>query len=159
MRNTLLVILLLNLFTSNLDAQTDDHSNNHDHHKYEIGAANSAVYFIKEKEFAYGLHLHLIRNILHSKFGFGLGYERVFDEHKHNTIGLVASYRPIDRLSLNVSPGVAFEDNSSTAKFALHLETAYEFEIKSFHIGPAFEFAYDQEDYHVSLGLHIGYGF
>lgn len=132
---------------------------NHEHHKNEIGIANSPVYFVKEKVFAYGLHIHYVRNIPKTKFGFGIGYERIFDEHKHNTYGLVGTYRPIENLSFNVSPGLTFEDEDKTARFALHLETSYEWEVKNFHIGPAFEFAYDPEDYHISLGLHIGYGF
>ncbi len=93
-------------------------------------------------------------------FGIGLGYERIFDEHKHNTFGVVASYRPIDPLSLNLSPGVTYEGSESDhLDFALHVEATYEFEISNVHIGPVFEFAYDPEDYHLSLGLHIGYGF
>ena len=82
-----------------------------------------------------------------------------FDEHKHNTIGFVASYRPTDGLNLNASPGLTFEDGNSKANFALHLETSYEFEFNDFHIGPVLEFAYDPEDIHISFGLHIGFGF
>jgi len=41
----------------------------------------------------------------------------------------------------------------------MHVETLYEFEIKDFHIGPLIEFAYDKEDYHISIGLHVGLGF
>ncbi len=152
------LLLLLLFWGLNLVGQTDE--SHHEHHKNEIGIANAPVYFIKEKEFAYGLHTHYIRNIKSSKFGVGLGYERIFDKHKHNTIGIVGSYRPTERLELNLSPGITFEDGeSSTMNFALHFETAYEFEINDFHIGPVFEIAYDPEDYHISLGLHIGYGF
>jgi hypothetical protein len=136
-----------------------EHVKNHEHHKNEIGIANSPVYFIQEKVFAYGLHFHYVRNIPKTKFGIGLGYERILDEHKHNTFGLVGTYRPIEDLSFNVSPGLTFEDESKTTLFAMHLEAAYEWEIKNCHIGPAFEFAYDPEDFHISLGLHIGYGF
>jgi hypothetical protein len=131
----------------------------HEHHKNEIGIANSPVYFTKEKGFAYGLHLHYVRNIPKTRFGLGFGYERILDEHQHTTFGLVGTYRPIEKVSFNVSPGVTFEKASKSAIFALHLETAYEWEIRNFHIGPAFEFAYDPEDFHTSLGLHIGYGF
>jgi hypothetical protein len=35
--------------------------------------------------------VHLIKKIAHTKFGIGVGYEKIFDEHKHNTIGLVVS--------------------------------------------------------------------
>ena len=151
--------LLAILFASNLIAQTNEHTDKHDHHKNEIGIANAPVYFVKEKVWAYGLHIHYIRNIKESKFGIGAGYERIFDAHGHNTFGVVAAYRPIGGLVFNVSPGLTFEDESSGVNFALHLETSYEFEINDFHIGPVVEFAYDPEDIHLSVGLHIGYGF
>jgi hypothetical protein len=159
MKFNLYLALFTTIFSSNLIAQTTEHSGIHDHHKNEFGIANAPVYFIKEKVFAYGLHIHYLRNIPKSKFGIGLGYERIFDAHKHNTLGLVATYRPMDRLSINLSPGLTFEEEISNANFALHIETAYEFEINDFHIGPVFEFAYDPEDIHISLGLHIGIGF
>jgi len=138
---------------------SDKELNSHEHHKNEIGFSLSPVYFLEEKEFATGLHVHYVRNIQKSKFGMGVGYERIFDQHKHNTFGIEAIYRPIEKLSFSFSPGLTVEDNNSTANFALHFETCYEFEIKELHIGPAFEFAYDIEDYHISLGIHIGYGF
>jgi len=155
------LIILLLAFASNLKAQCDQHCGpHHDHHRSEIGIANAPVYFLNEKEFAYGLHVHYIYNIEDSKFGFGLGYERIFDEHKHNSLGLIGSYQPLDGLSINLSPGITFEDeDSSHINFGLHVETTYEFEINNFHIGPVLGFAYDPEDYHISLGLHIGYGF
>ena len=158
MRFKLLIIFLTTIFTTNIIAQSTEDFHNHEHHKNEIGVANSLVYFVQEKVFAYGLHIHYVRNIPKSKFGIGLGYERIFDEHRHNTIGLVAAYRPIENLSFNVSPGLSFEDVDQETSFALHLETSYEFEIKNFHIGPSFELAYDPKDIHISLGIHIGYG-
>jgi hypothetical protein len=155
---TLTTFFALTVFGQTINAENMQ-TENYEHHKNEIGIANSGVYFIKEKVFSFGLHVHYARNIPKTKFGLGLGYERIFDEHKHNTFGLVGTFRPIENLSFNVSPGLTFEDGNKTANFALHLEASYEFEIKNIHIGPAFEFAYDPEDYHISLGLHIGYGF
>lgn len=159
MRFNLFIAIYTTLVSSTLFAQKAEQIHDHEHHKNEIGIANAPVYFYKEKAFAYGLHLHYVRNIPKSKFGVGLGYERIFDEHKHNTYGLVMAYRPIKKLSLNVSPGLTIENESKKANFALHLETSYEFEIKNFHIGPVLEYAYDPEDIHISLGLHLGYGF
>lgn len=45
----------------------------HEHHQNEIGLANSGYYFLKEKSWSYGLHLHYIRNIGSSPFGIGVG--------------------------------------------------------------------------------------
>ena len=153
-----ILAVIFGILTVNLYSQEEQH--NHDHYKNELGIANSIVYFAKEKEFAYGLHLHIVRNIHHSKFGFGVGYERIFDEHKHNTIGLVVNYSLLDDLLISLSPGIAFEGNEfSNSKFACSIETSYSFNVGILHLGPLLEFAYDQEDYHISLGLHIGYGF
>lgn len=165
-----LVFLIICFYTSNIFAQSHDHAHDHsehkegkkqyhEHHKSEIGVGNSLVYFTGEEEFAFGLHVHYVRTIANSKFGWGFGYERIFDEHGHNTFGPEIAYRPIENLSISFSPGVTLEDEHPEAKLALHLETAYEFSIKNFHIGPTIGFAYDPEDYHISFGLHIGYGF
>ncbi len=143
-------------------AQVNEHDHDSDqehHHKREIGIANMAVYFSGEKTYAYGLHLHFVQQISESAFGLGLGYERIFDDHQHQTVGIVAAFRPIDRLTISASPGLAFESEVSAGRFALHLEAVYEFELGDYHIGPLFEVAYDPEDVHLSLGLHIGYGF
>lgn len=137
-----------------------DHHSHHEHHQNEMAIANAPVYFLNEKAFAYGLHIHYVRSLKDSNFGLGFGYERIFDAHGHNTIGIVGSYRPTDEWGINLSPGITFADHDhSDMSFALHIETSYEFEVHNFHIGPVLELAYDPEDYHISLGLHIGYGF
>ena len=153
------ISLAILLVTFGSRAQDEEHHlPHHDHHRNEIGLALAPVYFVKEKELSFGLHMHYLYNFVHTKFGLGLGYERIFDEHKLNTVGIVGSYRPFNGYSINVSPGITFEDNSPLA-FALHIETAYEFELGEFHLGPVAEFAYDHEDIHLSIGLHLGYGF
>lgn len=156
----LFLVLIFGLITTSIYSQEKKHIHDHDHHKYELGLANSIVYFAGEKEYAYGFHLHMVRNIIHSKFGYGISYERIFDEHKHNTIGVIGSWNPIPPLHISIAPGVAFEDSEpSNLKFAFHAETSYDFDVGKFHVGPLLEFAFDPEDYHISLGLHIGYGF
>ena len=63
-------------------------------------------------------------------------------------------------MHVNVSPGLTFEEREpDMLNFALHLEASYEFEIGDLHIGPVIEYAYDTEDQHLSLGLHVGIGF
>lgn len=163
-----LPFIILALAGQVLLAQEHDHNHasgnfSHDHHshpKNEIGLANNLVYLGGEGELAYGLHLHYIRTIGESRFGYGLGYEQIFDDHLHRGLGIIGSMMLIPHLILNVSPGIAFigRDNPETA-FALHLEANYEFEIGRFHLGPAVEYAYSGHGYHLSMGLHMAYGF
>ena len=157
MKTPYFIILLAS--TQILAAQVHDTSILSDNHENEIGIANSPVYLLKEKEFAYGLHAHYIRGLKETKIGIGIGYERIFDEHNHNTICVILSYTPLEHLGLNLSPGITFDDYNAKSNFGIHLETLYEFEIGIFHVGPVAEFAYTVEDYHVSLGIHFGFGF
>ncbi len=156
-------LLVVSFF--NLSAQSDSTTIRHEHHKNEIGMAHAPVYYVKEDEVSYGLHLHYVRNIKNTKFGIGFGYEKIFDDHQHQTIGLVGGYRATENLNFNIAPGITFErsaheeEGHTEAAFALHLETSYEFEVQDFHIGPVLEIAYDPNDYHIALGVHIGYGF
>ena len=88
----------------------EEHTHNHiHHHKNEIGVAISPVYFFGENETSYSLHLHYSHQLNESKFAVGLVYERIFDEHKHQTIRIVGSYRIAEPLSINLSPGTTFE--------------------------------------------------
>jgi hypothetical protein len=158
-----ILLFVLGLSPLLLASQTDDqHNDVHNHlsdHRHEIGVSNAPVYFLKEQHFAYGLHGHYVFNIKHTRFGVGLGYERIFDEHKHNTMGVVVSYFLTDDWLVSISPGATFEGHiNSGLTFSTHIETVYSWDVGDFHLGPAFEFAYDEEDYHISLGLHIAYG-
>ncbi len=165
MKLNLLLTFLTTIISFNILAQSDEgtlektDAHNHDHHKNEIAIATSPAYFVKEKTLSYSLHMHYVYSIPKTKFGIGAAYERILADPKHHTFGLVTSYRPIEQLSLTLSPGITFEDNDPAPFFSLHTEMSYEFELGDFHIGPAFEFAYDPNDYHISLGLHVGYGF
>lgn len=134
----------------------EDHYHEHNHN-HEIGFSLAPVYFINEQELSLATHFHYSYYFPHTKWGIGLGYEHIIDEHKHNFVGVELNYRPVHPLTLNISPGVAFEGtNWNERDFALHFETVYEFEFGSFHIGPVIELAYHPEDYHISLGIHIG---
>jgi len=140
--------------------EAHDTENDHDHdHGSEIGASVGPVYFINEGEFSFSTHIHYVYNFKHTKFGLGAGFERIFDEHKHRFVGAEINYRPIHNLTLNISPGIVFEGKEDVEKdFALHFETAYEFEFGVFHLGPVVEIAWHPENYHISMGVHIGFG-
>jgi len=168
MNNRLFLLSLILLFTIPVLAQEHDdhHHDEHSHHQihehkhvHEIGVSVAPIYFIRAEELSIATHIHYVYNFPQTKFGIGLGYERVFDEHKHNFVGVELNYRPVHRLTLNLSPGVAFEgDHTDHKEFALHFETVYEFEFGVFHLGPMLEMAYHPEDVHISLGIHIGLG-
>jgi hypothetical protein len=153
MLKKILVFFAFVFIFNTLQAQDEHHEHNN-----EIGIANAIVRYKKEKATNYGLHLHYIKAIKQTKFGLGLGYERIFDEHKHQSITLVTQYRPIDRLSLIVAPGILFEKDEK-GSFSTHFEVSYEWELRYFHLGPVLEFAYETEDVHYSVGLHVGYDF
>lgn len=155
-----LTFLIATVFISfYASAQHDDHE--HEHAQNEIGVSNNIVYNTHEKEVAYSIHLHFIRTLKkNEKFGLGIGYERIFDDHKHNALSIILLYRPIEHFSLNFAPGVSWlatENNS--AKPSLHLEGLYEWELGSFHLGPLLGIAFNTEDFHASIGLHIAIGF
>lgn len=136
------------------------HENHHDHHRHEIGLANSLVFIGRESEWALGIHAHYLYHIPHTRFGAGLAYERIFDGHGHNMMGIAASYRPLDRITINVTPGIAFSGKEHPGTgFALHFEITYEFQVDDFHLGPSVEYAYEPDGYHISTGIHLGIGF
>lgn len=137
----------------------EDESHTHDH-RFELGLSPSLVFLPSEKELAAGLHAHAVVNLLPIHLGLGLGYERIFDEHAHNTVGAVIQYHLMDEWMVFLSPGVSFPDDSpGDLKFAMHLETAYEFALTEWlHLGPSFAFAFDPDEVHLSIGLHLGIG-
>lgn len=141
-------------------AKEEEHDHYHKHYDNEIAIANNLIYLPGEEEYAYGIHMHYLRYIEHSSWSFGLGYERVFDEHGHNVISLIANYELLEHWHLLASPGVSFSNETdSELGLVIHIETLYEFVFGNFHIGPAAGVAFDKEEYHLGIGLHIGYGF
>ena len=156
--NLSILIFGLPLLVHSQDHSHPDH--HHAHLRNEIAISNNLVFLGKDQKFAYGAHLHYLRYFRASKFGAGVGYERIFDEHGHNTISMAGSYRPFHELILLVSPGITFEDHGDEGfKISAHLEAGYEFEIDHFHLGPVLGVAFTRENYHLRLGLHLGYSF
>lgn len=131
---------------------TDPEENN------EIGIAASYVRIIEEKENATGLHAHYLRKIKGTRFSAGVAFEKIFDEHGHNTIALSGSFSPVRHLDISFSPGITFRDREKV-KPGFHIEFLYEIEAGVLHIGPVGEVAVAAGDYHMSLGLHAGFGF
>jgi len=163
MRLLLLLTFLTTIMSSKIHGQTSkdnlENTETHAHSKNEIGIAISPAYFINEQVWTLSMHLHYTRIIPNTKFGIGASFERIVFDPKHNTFGLILAYYPVENLNFTLSPGLTFEGDDPTGLFALHMEVSYAFEVGDFHIGPAFEFASDPNDYHLSLGIHVGYGF
>lgn len=157
----LILTLFMAMTSLNISAHILPYPDNENHlqHKNEMGIAFSPPYFINEKLVSLSIHTHYIHNIRQTKLGIGFGYEKILLKPKHNTFVIVTSYRPFESLNFTLSPGVTFEINNYVPFFSLHAETTYEFELDQFHIGPALEFAYDPNDFHISLGIHVGFGF
>jgi hypothetical protein len=160
MRLPVITTLFSLLFATPLLAQETVHDTHHHHeHDLELGVALNPVYMIHENLWTSGLHLHLVKNIGHTPWGIGLGYEHINDDHQHSTFGVVGSYRFTPEWVVNISPGVTFERQHRDELFpAVHFESAYEFLIGEVHVGPAIEYAWDPNDSHFSIGLHLGLG-
>jgi len=152
------IFLLFSFLTYSQDEH--NHEYNHSHPQLEFGFSNGLVYNATEKEVAYGVHVHVIKTVSKSdKFGLGLGYEAIFDDHKHNAASLILLYRPLEHLSFNFSPGVSWlATESNSLKPAMHFEGLYEWEFGIFHLGPLVGVAFNTEDFHVSTGLHLAVG-
>lgn len=145
-------------------AQNQHNHENHMHtdvHKYHIGFGGAATHLKGEPGLAPGAHLHVIRQFGHqNRWGLGLGYEAIFDEHMHNGINLLVNYHLAKHLSVNAGPGIIFaeHDGETERKPAFHTEAVYEFNVGKFHIGPMAGFGFDKEDTHFSIGIHVGLG-
>lgn len=162
-RVILIASLSIYLLENNITAQVDDnhdHDHHHEHAANEIGFGNVVNYLVSEQEYAYGLHVHYSRSVKDTWFEYGIGYEQIFDEHKHRALGVIGSYRPLPHLVLSVSPGILFPNPEHEGiRFVFHAEAAYEIEIGPFHLGPMLGFATTFEELHIGAGLHLGFPF
>ena len=69
-------------------------------------------------------------------------------------------YRPFGGLNIALLPGIVFEGYKISELFpVIHTELSYDFELGKLHLGPLAGFAIGKEGYHVSSGIHLGFGF
>lgn len=164
MKHLLFTGLCWLLFSGLALAQDHEVHENHQHtdnHKFHIGIGGAATYLKSESGIAPGVHVHFIRQFGHqNRWGLGLGYEGILDEHRHNGINLLVNYHLLKHLSVNVGPGIVFaeHDGETERKLAFHTEAVYEFNVGKFHIGPMAGFGIDSEETHFSIGVHVGLG-
>jgi len=155
------IVSILNLvFIGGLFGQVDNES--HHEHFNEISVATGIVPLPAEDELTIGFHFHYVRGIGKDKrFGIGLGFETIVDEHKHYTFSVVAQYRIIAGWIIGYAPGLMIREEGDETLYQLahHIETAYEFELGNFHIGPMAEVGLELIGVHYMLGVHFGMDF
>lgn len=139
------------LLTLNIMAQNTERKKN------SIGFSDKAIYLSGPDKIANGICIHYNRRIKDSNFGIGANFDHVFGDYSHSSVGVVAHYEPLEGWEINVSPGITFEDDET--KFSAHFEMGYGFKVSVFEIGPSVAYSTDFEDYHLGVGMHIGYGF
>ena len=142
-------------------SQDHDEEDQH-HHKNEITFAAGIVLLVSEDKITEGIHLHYIRGIgENNRFGLGVGFETILDEHKHYTISLVIHYRVYEGFIIAYAPGAIILTRSNFYKyqFAHHIELAYEFELGVLHIGPVAELGIERNGIHYMGGIHLGIDF
>ena len=163
--SAIIFLLFIGILSNNLWAQQPEHEHDHSQHQHEharneIGLGNYLSYLAGEQEFAYSIHIHYLRFFEDSRLGAGIGYEQIFDEHRHRSLTMIGAFRLTPPLVLSLGPGILFGNSENPEnRFTVHAELVYEFEIGSFHLGPALEFATTFDEYHLGAGLHIAYAF
>lgn len=155
----------LNLVAQHSNKKSISHaSHNHefDPHKYHIGIGLGGAHIFSENVQAPAFHLHFLRQLGHqNQWGLGIGYEAIADEHWHNGLNLLLNYRPLRFLSLLAGPGLVIgkHDGKTEVLPAFHTEAVFEFNAGGLHIGPMIGYGLDKEDSHITVGVHVGFGF
>ena len=128
--------------------------------KNEIAMSTGPFYSIGEGSVLYGLMIQYIRKIRNSRFGLGLGYEKLWDRNKHSTVGLVGVCRPVENLAISALVGVTYlSQPESNSTFGVHTEIAYRVQWKYLLVGPFSELGYSNKSAHVSIGIKAGLKF
>lgn len=163
------LIVLVVAYSLRVEAQHSNNSNSHashnhelDPHKYHIGIGFGGAHIFSENVQAPAFHLHFLRQLgHHNQWGLGIGYEAIADEHWHNGLNLLVNYRPVRFLSLLAGPGLVIgkHDGKTEVLPAFHTEAVFEFNVGGLHIGPMIGYGRDKEDNHISVGVHVGFGF
>jgi hypothetical protein len=151
MKKLFYIIFLFNL--ASVQAQ-DEHKERH-----HIGISGGITGAFPETKYIPGGHLHYsyLYKIKNLQMGIGTGLEYLIDKHQHIGIDLSFSFFPTEDFEISIAPGIVFINN--VKEYATHIELAYSFDIKSIHLGPLIETAVSKDDFHLTLGIHLGFGF
>lgn len=169
MKSILSLLVVLMLFPASVFSQEHDHS----HARNEIGISPGATYSPSHHNWGFGLHAHYFRTLGdHSPWALGVSLEQVYAHGAHWTVSAGAKYTLFDKLNLAIMPGVTFfkhedehaheegHEHTSKARFSVHLEVGYDLiHWKHFHLGPAIDYSWSNNDTHFMFGVHCAYGF
>ena len=151
MKRIFLIFLLLNC----LNVKAQEQHNEHNHLGISVGISK----IFPEKTYVPGGHFHYsylfkIKNI---QLGVGTSLEYLFDKHQHIGTDLSFSIFPTEDIEISIAPGLVFSNN--IMEYATHFELGYSFDLHSVHLGPIIEMAVSKEDIHLTIGVHVGFGF
>jgi hypothetical protein len=126
--------------------------------KNEISTSCSNVYC--EKEIKQGIGFHYLHDksqdrLAQGDYKLGFGVEKII--HGHNSFGLIVNTQIIDNLSFGVSPRIVFSENYYS--FGFHVDCEYGVEMGPLCLGPCVHFSIHQNESHIGLGIHLGFGF
>ncbi len=121
----------------------------------EVGISTSPVYFTTDKILSLSLHAHFMYP-LSPTISLGISIERIILEPQHSTILMGFKWNFAESAGLIVSAGITREDAERRTLPSLHFEVVREFKLsRLLHLGPTLEVAYDTNDFHAGIGLHI----
>ncbi len=167
----ILAIAIVCMFRTAILPAQEHHD--HEHQRNEIGFSGGAIYTFDHKTWGGGVHLHYFRTLgVHSKWSLGGGFEQVWIEGNHFTLGAGVKYQVIDRLSIGILPGVTFfkhdehdstdehDDSGYHSRFSAHLEVVYDlFHWEKLHMGPTIDYSWAKNDSHIMVGIHAAFCF
>lgn len=128
---------------------------------YELGYSTNISYLKYEATFSPQLSLYYKRNVS-GFFAIGAGYNAIFDEHFHNTLHLITSFRLYRELFVSINPGLVFKSYRGRAQtlYSLGFSTNYQMNIsEKIHVGPKAEVVVAQDDMNYLLGFNMGLSF
>lgn len=163
---TIIITTVMLMTTLSLSAQSAFGHSLHspyaigEYYVHEFGGGYDLVRINGEQTWTTGAHAHYAYMMGGGRYGVGAGFEMIFDEHKHKTIGAVIAYRPLYPMTVLLLTGATWDNIPfSEVRLAVQGEILYEWAWRNLHFGPSLRYSYDPDDTRYSLGVHIGAGF
>lgn len=153
------LIILLTCITAY--SQEDSLSKQHPSIKMnEIIFSTGLFYAIGEESLLSGFTLQYVRKLSHSKLGYGVAYEKLWDSNSHRTVGLVGYYYPILNFSVFALAGPTnMRSPVKSTSFGMHVGATYSVPWKYFLVGLSSELGYNNQSAHFMMGIKAGLPF